>query len=202
MVSARGPSSATPRNKSVHQRPASTQASLVSSSGVALCPPGHYCAAASTEPVPCPPGRFGALPGLTSVACAPPGDTGTLASVCPAGYVCPAGSADPFAIPCGGPTAAKLFAVLEQPDSLRVAHVYGDAFAWSVFPDAGLVAATFCPPGSAAPTRVKRGYYTVGRPGARIGQVLCERGHYCVLGVRHKCPGGTFGACCTAWIPK
>ncbi|KAE9043578.1 hypothetical protein PR001_g5732 [Phytophthora rubi] len=45
----------------------------------------------------------------------------------------------------------------------------------------------FCPLGSALPTPVSPGYYTVG------GLRRCEPGHYCVDGERYECPAGTFG---------
>ncbi|KAH8050282.1 hypothetical protein JL722_11488 [Aureococcus anophagefferens] len=62
------------------------------------------------------------------------------------------------------------------------------------------------PAGSAAPTRVRPGHYTVGAStlergnasdadaDARVAEVACEPGHYCVLGVKTPCPPGSYGA--------
>ena len=70
----------------------------------------------------------------------------------------------------------------------------------------GLGAAAFCPRGSAAVRRVRRGYYSIGpstKPrsvsedadlNTRRDEVRCEAGHYCVSGIRHPCPAGRFGA--------
>lgn len=74
----------------------------------------------------------------------------------------------------------------------------------------------FCPTGSAAPTSVASGYYTTWTPlgssgditgayvdgGAlaatnqttRSAQQICEKGSYCVNGVKRLCPGGVYGA--------
>ena len=59
----------------------------------------------------------------------------------------------------------------------------------------------FCPLGSAAPTIVPIGYYSVDINGAtpastyniRVAAVICPLGHYCVDGVKHACKGGTYG---------
>lgn len=64
----------------------------------------------------------------------------------------------------------------------------------------------YCPEGSAIPTPVSRGFYTVGElslpthdqnsadASTRLSQRRCEPGHYCVLGERKPCPPGTFGS--------
>ena len=52
---------------------------------VKSCPPGHYCAEGTAEPVPCPDGTYG------------PNDGNAAAEdciLCPAGHSCPAGSAN------------------------------------------------------------------------------------------------------------
>lgn len=63
----------------------------------------------------------------------------------------------------------------------------------------------YCPEGSALPTPVARGFYSVGvlsQPNreqdpadasTRASQRCCEPGHYCVLGERKPCLAGTFG---------
>ena len=59
----------------------------------------------------------------------------------------------------------------------------------------------FCPLGSAAPTIVPIGYYSVDVHGAtststyntRVAALICPLGHYCVRGVKHACTGGKYG---------
>lgn len=64
----------------------------------------------------------------------------------------------------------------------------------------------FCPRGSALPSAVTAGYYTVGALSVRnatqdpadattrVDEVPCEPGHYCVDGVRIPCPAGVYGS--------
>jgi hypothetical protein len=65
----------------------------------------------------------------------------------------------------------------------------------------------YCPQGSPEPKDVDTGHYSISNeidPGQahdesleysdrRTGQVVCPPGYYCKLGVRHKCPPGTYG---------
>ena len=52
----------------------------------------------------------------------------------------------------------------------------------------------FCPKGSSDPIKVSQGYYTGGGVETqRTSQRVCEKGFYCVDGVRHPCPLGYFG---------
>lgn len=54
----------------------------------------------------------------------------------------------------------------------------------------------YCPPGTAVPLPVDRGYYTdpAEPPAHRTRQLLCPRGSYCPgNGLAHACPPGTFG---------
>lgn len=65
----------------------------------------------------------------------------------------------------------------------------------------------YCPQGSPEPKSVDMGHYGISSslyPGQandeslnltdkRTGQVLCPPGYYCKLGLRHKCPPGTYG---------
>lgn len=55
--------------------------------------------------------------------------------------------------------------------------------------------AVYCPLGSADPVPVSSGYYTIGsdRNATRSAQQQCEPGYYCVDGLRHACPPGSFG---------
>ena len=66
-------------------------------------------------------------------------------------------------------------------------------------------ASYYCPPSSGWPTPVDSGYYTIGPKSEpeqlqddndahiRYSQILCERGYYCVHGVRYECPKGYYG---------
>ncbi|GLD94486.1 hypothetical protein PINS_up003097 [Pythium insidiosum] len=186
------------------------------------CPAGFYCPEATAVPIPCPAGTYGAQPGLASSACSgalpcrtllvrlgvgtvtpracPAGTFGGVqglttkrcsalcanastctASLCPPGYFCPLATVVPQE--CGGPDV-------------------------------------FCPQGSVAPTPVASGFYTTWNDVAgwslttsarledgyvdgqalavlnvttRSAQRVCERGTYCVAGVKRWCPAGTYG---------
>lgn len=57
-------------------------------------------------------------------------------------------------------------------------------------------ASVYCPKGSEMPIRVSDGFYTTpisANESRREGQAVCERGTYCVDGVRSDCPAGRFG---------
>ena len=63
-------------------------------------------------------------------------------------------------------------------------------FRWQVCGDPSL----YCPVGSAVPTPVSTGYYTVGNDGdigntTRVAQLLCPIGHFCAGGLLMQCPG-------------
>ncbi|KDO33830.1 hypothetical protein SPRG_01709 [Saprolegnia parasitica CBS 223.65] len=62
----------------------------------------------------------------------------------------------------------------------------------------------YCPGSNAAPTPATQGYYTtLGFDGRlRIGQAICPLGSYCVRGVRHLCPWGSYGATTGLWTKK
>ena len=65
----------------------------------------------------------------------------------------------------------------------------------------------YCPEGSPKPLNVDPGHYSISNgiiPGQmndeslhstdrRTNQVICPPGYYCQLGIRHKCPSGTYG---------
>jgi hypothetical protein len=65
----------------------------------------------------------------------------------------------------------------------------------------------FCPRGSSKPIKVPSGYYSISVAKANTvvadgvvvhisnahESLLCEPGHYCAAGIRHQCPGGTYG---------
>jgi hypothetical protein len=54
--------------------------------------------------------------------------------------------------------------------------------------------AVFCPLGSPQPISVSSGYYTVGGAFPTMSaQIACEPGHYCMKGIKRKCPAGRYG---------
>lgn len=59
----------------------------------------------------------------------------------------------------------------------------------------------FCPAGSAAPTVVSRGNYTLGgtSPAQRTTDTVCPKGRYCQNGVAVLCPAGTYGEADGLW---
>ena len=56
--------------------------------------------------------------------------------------------------------------------------------------------AVYCPRGSNTTTPVSVGYYTIGGTSnmTRTSQLKCEPGFFCVDGVKHHCPPGSYGA--------
>jgi hypothetical protein len=130
----------------------------------AVCPEGHYCPAGSTLPTMCPAGTFGNVTGLTSSSCRPECEGDTCApNLCREGFYCPKGSRSETQEPCGS-------------------------------------AGVYCPPGSPMPVPVTAGWYSTGpNPiendalATRTAETECERGSYCVAGVKRGCPPGTYG---------
>eukprot|EP01031_Cornospumella_fuschlensis_P026615 gene26614-32164_t len=52
----------------------------------------------------------------------------------------------------------------------------------------------FCPRGSAAPSLVLQGYYSIGgNESTRVSQLQCELGNFCVGGKKYPCPAGRYG---------
>jgi hypothetical protein len=150
-----------------------------------LCLPGHYCPAGSiyVNQTRCRAGIYGSEYGLINSQCSPncevegPGPNATsshgngrfcLVRHCEAGYYCEEASTSPRNTPCGN-------------------------------------ASVYCPPSSARPVPVDDGFYSIGPDSGpeqlqvasdaavRTSQVLCERGYYCVYGVRYECPQGYYG---------
>jgi len=64
----------------------------------------------------------------------------------------------------------------------------------------------YCPQGSGFPSTVSEGYYTVGLTESgtllatsgnthnRVAQIICERGNFCINGIKSKCPPGVYGS--------
>lgn len=59
----------------------------------------------------------------------------------------------------------------------------------------------FCPLGSSVPIDALQGYHTVDTDGTdslsttafRVASLICPLGYYCQKGLKHPCPGGTYG---------
>lgn len=115
--------------------------------------------------IPCPAGFFGKREGLSDPECE---------GRCQAGYYCPEGSTSATEAECG---STKLY----------------------------------CPTGSIAPLPVPQGYFSylesslinadnlvatsgIGHESTRSSIFLCSLGHFCVDGVMHPCPRGSFGS--------
>ena len=151
-----------------------------------LCAVGHYCPAGSTSSVqvPCPGGRYGLTAGLADAACS---------GACPAGWYCPPGSVNSTAHAC----AVQPLTPVEVPQTRFVTKVVNATLGkLLVVPVPGDPANPlyYCPVGTPAPLVADAGYYTLGgAPGYRQAQSQCERGFYCVAGVRLACPAGSYG---------
>lgn len=53
---------------------------------------------------------------------------------------------------------------------------------------------TYCPAGSAIPIKIPSGYFGVGSTSSTFDSIQqCPKGFYCEDGIKHICPGGTFG---------
>jgi len=109
----------------------------------------------------------------------------TCSGLCAAGFFCPEGSTSSRQKPCGTSTF-------------------------------------YCPAGSAERRQVDKGHYTITFPtdqanlpksdsskGGAGQQIRCEKGYYCVFGIRWVCPAGVFGdstrlttPACSAPCPK
>ena len=132
-----------------------------------LCPLGSYCPLGSVLPIPCPAGRFGGSVSLTDSACSTVCTDGVgcdgSTSLCEAGWFCPAGSISARQYSCGG---AGMFS----------AHQLHYAIFLSLLTFSGDDAIDkYCPRGSAAPTLVLQGYYSIGgNESTRVSQLKCE----------------------------
>ena len=172
----------------------------------APCPAGFYCPEGSVRPIICPAGRYGAVAALSAAGCS---------GACKPGYYCPAGSTrvDQVACPAGSYGGFEgLGALVECHGACRGGFCDPSACAPGHFCPTASDSATevqcggsdrFCPGGSATPTPVSTGHYTVGGEDAehptnanltRSGEKQCEPGSYCVGGVKQPCPPGRYGS--------
>ena len=136
-----------------------------------LCAPGYHCPTIDQQ-IECPAGSY--CGGGKKHSC-PPGTYGNSTGLsdracsgpCPSGYFCTGNTVNPSI--CGR--------------------------------------GNFCPRGSSKPIKVPSGYYSISVAKANTvvadgvvvhisnahESLLCEPGHYCAAGIRHQCPGGTYG---------
>eukprot|EP00808_Paulinella_micropora_P001533 g80709.t1 len=135
------------------------------------CAPGYFCPERSTRPDPpesrCPGGTWSG-----------PGETSALCQSCAAGRFGGALSLRTNSS-CEGPCAPGYWC--PQRSSEANANECGDA-------------SLICPQGSAQPSVVSIGYYSIGGSSAatKSAEVACEAGFLCVRGIRQRCAAGTY----------
>jgi hypothetical protein len=161
-------------------------------SGEAICPDGHVCSDGMKRFAP--EGYFIAAGGIQATPCSQAG------SFCPAGSVLPTPVAEGYYTLPRGYFTVKGQGVLRyrtsqmqcEPGYFCVNGIRSQCKDVNVFSTAGQ---TECQVAQA-------GHYTFGgytNPRTQItfrskGEMICERGHYCLNGKRFKCPPGTFGS--------
>lgn len=186
----------------------------------AECPVGHYCPEGTPDPMKCPAGTFGESTGLSTAECTglcrpgfycPAGSIMVNQSACRAGiygaeYGLTNSQCSPHCEQAGGPntTSSEGNGRFCEVRACEAGYYCKEASSSPRNFDCGN-ASFYCPPSSGWPTPVDSGYYTIGPDSApeqlqkdsdahiRYSQILCERGYYCVHGVRFKCPGGYYG---------
>ena len=161
-----------------------------------VCPKAHYCPSASVNPTPCPAGTYGETEGLKTKECSgksPLGSYAPIASSLPT--LCPPGrygsseglTSDACSTLCADgmciPTVCEEGYYCPLGSSSKKQHECGSS-------------AVYCPRGSNTTTPVSVGYYTIGGTSnmTRTSQLKCEPGFFCVDGVKHHCPPGSYGA--------
>ena len=167
-----------------------------------LCSSGHYCPSnsSSSTQIPCPPGTYGLEEGLKDEKCT---------DVCPMGHYCPAGTVQPIKCPAGtfGNSTGLISSSCNKEcfeSGCDVSYCeegyYCPEGSISIRERECGDVSVYCPTGSSQPITVSTGYYTVSYNGndeyinTRIAQKICEKGHFCVDGVKYACPFGTYGA--------
>ncbi|EQC39707.1 hypothetical protein SDRG_03135 [Saprolegnia diclina VS20] len=177
------------------------------------CPAGYYCPLGAPTPIPCGgptvfcpvgssvptlvttgyytiatrtlnPSGTGMTTGLVTRVAEVPCEVGTFCEngckkPCPAGTYGMAHGLSSAA--CTGNCPAGYFCPLGSATYLDTACVDPSVY---------------CPGSNATPTPVTQGFLTtLGFDGRlRVGQTVCPLGTYCVRGVRHLCPWGSYGA--------
>jgi hypothetical protein len=158
----------------------------VENSNEIVCKRGEYLDRSVKKCLQCPAGRYGESYGLKRPLCD---------GLCHRGHYCPPGSTSSRQQPCGsGRYGSSL--------GLKDARCDGPCKPGYLCPERSITPTVrpcgevhhYCPLESGERRDVSLGQYTVGGTEyTRHGQVLCEPGHYCVAGVKFKCPAGRFG---------
>jgi hypothetical protein len=158
---------------------------------ILVCPKGHYCTGGVK--IKCPRGTYGATKGLFTKECSgqvDPGHWSNEATMSARERKCQpgryAGSPASTSAECEGPCLKGYYC---PAGSISSSEKHCGS------------ANVFCPVGSARPSRVSRGYYSVDTHGnnltssatTRTKQLQCPVGSYCTKGVRKVCPAGRYG---------
>ena len=184
------------------------------------CPVGHYCPEGSPDPIACPAGTYGAITGLSTADCTGlcrPGfychagsimsnQTACRAGIYGAEYGLTNSQCSPTCELSGGPNSTSSQGSGRFCEARHCeAGYYCTQASSSPRNFACGNASYYCPPSSAQPIPADTGHYTIGPISApeqlqddsdahiRTSQILCERGYYCIHGVRYKCPRGYYG---------
>ena len=157
-------------------------AGLQNASCTDVCPKGYYCPEGSVNGTlrRCPSGRYGTSEGLTDRAC-----TGR----CHEGYYCPEGSTSPTQHQCSQPVPTTRYWTPDTTAEGRTSAPPPEELQTPPRSDA-----VFCPLGSAVPTVVLPGHYSLGQDRhTRTGQARCPPGSFCRAGIIYDCPPGRYG---------
>ena len=190
---------------------------LFTSNCTDICPIGSYCGpnAGTIHPVLCPSGRYGSSLNQSQSTCD---------GLCEKGHWCQAGSISSKQNKCKGGIAGLTEGLQTASCSNNCEpSINGKAPNYCVINQCkegyacaeGSISITqqecgsanvYCATGSAIPTPVSEGYYTIGPfsvqyqqqvsfdETTRTHQVLCEPGFWCSQGIRYACNHGTYGS--------
>ena len=160
------------------------------------CPQGYFCSEGTFQggETPCPAGKYGALSGLISESqCLP----------CSAGYYCNPGSVSAMQFPCRAGTCGYMQQSTEDCSRSCPAGYYCPV--GSICPDllgpedSGPAFecgsnTVYCAGGNSAPVAIRDGRYSSGgTETTRSQEISCEKGYYCISGIRFPCPAGKYG---------
>ena len=175
----------------------------------APCPIGHYCLPFAPNPIKCPAGSYGQTLGLKSSSCS---------GLCDPGFYCEAGSISSKSKPCPAGRAGIEYGLKNEQCSLQCDMTGSNCILHECqkgyFCPQNSTSQTqfvcggpqfYCPKGSSTPKKVKNGFYSIGKKSiegimqfnddndTRTGETECEKGHYCVNGIKFICPPGRYG---------
>ena len=161
------------------------------------CPLGFYCEIGSIAPEECPPGTVGNETGLETDACS---------GLCPAGRYCPSQTVVPILCPAGrfgGSVEGLTSAACSTACRPGTTDCVQSSCPRGYFCESGATEATpcgssarYCPEGSAAPTNVTEGHFSVGSDSftTRFAEAPCRAGNMCSDGREFPCPPGTYSS--------